>query len=56
MKKKYIIFIVFSFCEGVVDSPRLKKELLKKKNHFVVNRKVNYFILYTSDLLHIATT
>ena len=44
MKKKYIIFIAFSFCEGVVDSPRLKKELLKKKNHFVVNRKV-YFIL-----------
>ena len=29
--EKYIIFIAFSFCEGVVDSARLKKELLKRK-------------------------
>ena len=43
MKKKYIIFIAFSFCEGVVEpvwfSPRLKKELLKKKKSFRCQQK-----------------
>ena len=47
-KKKYIIFIAFSFCEGVVEpvwflSPP-KKRTVKKKKGFVVNRKF-YFIL-----------
>ena len=52
MKKKYIIFIAFSFCEGVVDSARLKKELLKKKKNFVVNRKV--YIFYTPVTFYIS--
>ena len=46
-KKKYIIFIAFSSCEGLVEpawffSPPEKE--LWKKNSFVVNRKF-YFIL-----------
>ena len=48
LKKKYLIFLAFSFFEGVVEpvwffSPP-RKRTVKKKNHFVVNRKT-YFIL-----------